>query len=136
MFVTVGTLAAVVHWLMVVALVTWFGWHPALSNVFGWLLAFNISFAGHHRLTFRGHGASATSAGVRFLCISASAFALNEMAYVLLLSWTPLHYDLALAIVLAAVAVITYALSRHWAFPASTEPRSRQPPATRSGLER
>lgn len=131
-FVTVGSLAAVVHWFVVVALVTRSGWHPALANVLGWFVAFHVSFAGHHRLTFSGHGASTLSAAARFLAISASAFLLNEVVYVLLLWWTPLPYQLALAIVLVGGAVMTYAWSRHWAFPASTDRPLGQPPATES----
>lgn len=125
-----GSVAALVHWGVVVALVAWSGWHPAWANVLGWFVAFHVSFLGHHRLTFHGHGASTLRAAARFLGISATAFVLNEGAYVLLLRWTSLRYELALAVVLAGVAVMTYAWSRHWAFPASTDRPLEQPLAT------
>ncbi|MBX3620749.1 MAG: GtrA family protein [Rhizobacter sp.] len=115
-FIAVGCCAAAVHWGVVVLLVSRGGWAPLGANVVGWLCAFGVSFAGHHRLTFRGHGAGLLAAGSRFFLISAAGFAVNEAAYALLLPWAGPRYDLALAAVLAGVAVLTYALSRHWAF--------------------
>lgn len=96
-------------------------WAPLQANVAGWLVALGVSFTGHHRLTFRGHGASMDSAGLRFLCISGGGFLVNEIAYALLLRWTSARYDLLLACVLVGVAAATYVLSRHWAFLRSAE---------------
>jgi putative flippase GtrA len=115
-FIAVGCAAAAVHWLVVVALVGTWGWRPLVANVPGWLVAFSVSFAGHHRLTFRGHGAPVVSSAWRFFVVSAGGFAINEAAYALLLGWSGQRYDLALAVVLIGVAGVTYLLSRHWAF--------------------
>lgn len=115
-FVAVGCAAALVHWLVVVALVSLWHGPPLLANVAGWLTAFTVSFAGHHRLTFGGHGVPIRTSARRFLVVSASGFAINEATYATLLRWSPVRYDLALAIVLVAVAAATYLLSRHWAF--------------------
>lgn len=111
-----GCLAAAVHWGVVVALVDGAHWHPLRANVIGWLVAFTVSFTGHDRLTFRGHGVAPGRAAARFFVVSAGAFGANEAAYALLLHWSGLRYDLALAAVLLAVAVLTYLMSRHWAF--------------------
>ena len=121
-FIAVGCAAAAVHWLVVVALVSHGGWRPLVANVAGWLVAFTVSLAGHHRLTFAGHGAPFWPAAVRFFGVSAFGFAINETAYAWLLRWSGQHYGLALAVVLLAVAGLTYLLSRHWAF-LRTEPR-------------
>jgi putative flippase GtrA len=119
-FVAVGCAAALVHWAVVVALVSRAGWLPLVANLPGWLVAFGFSFAGHQRLTFRGHGASVWSSGMRFFFVSAGGFVVNEAAYAWLLGWSRLRYDLALAAVLIAVAAITYVLSRYWVFVRST----------------
>lgn len=124
-FVLVGSLAAVLHWLVVVGLVRLLGAHPLAANVAGWLSAFGVSFGGHHRLTFRGHGAAAHAAAARFLAVSATAFALNEAAYAVLLRWTSWRYDVVLAAVLVGVAVMTYLLGRHWAFVGNPGPPKR-----------
>jgi putative flippase GtrA len=105
-----------VHWAVVVALVGHGGWRPLLANVVGWLVAFTVSFAGHHRLTFRDRGSPVRDAAARFFIVSAAGFAVNEAAYAILLGWSSLRYDLLLAVVLLAVAVLTYWLSRHWVF--------------------
>lgn len=119
-FVAVGTGAAAVHLATVIALVRWGGWSPLAANVLGWLVAFACSFAGHHRTTFRDANAPVTRAAGRFFAVSALGFAANQGAYVLLLRVSWLRYDVALAIVLVAVAAMTYLLGRRWAFqPAS-----------------
>lgn len=115
-FVIVGCAAAGVHWLVVVLLVSQLRWPPLLANLPAWLTAFVVSFSGHHRLTFRDHQAPLRSSLIRFFGVSALGFAMNQGAYALLLRFSGQRYDVALLIVLAAVAVLTFVLSRHWAF--------------------
>jgi putative flippase GtrA len=115
-FVAVGTAAAAVHLGTVIALVRWGQWSPLAANVVGWLVAFVCSFAGHHRTTFRDANAPVRRAAGRFLLVSALGFAANQSAYVLLLRVSWLRYDVALALVLVAVAAMTYLLGRRWAF--------------------
>nr|WP_042426853.1 GtrA family protein [Comamonas granuli] len=115
-FIVVGSCAAAVHWTVATASVAYAGLPPLRANVMGWLVALAVSFAGHHLLSFRGHGNRLGQAAARFFLISAGGFAVNETAYALLLRWSGLRYDLLLALVLAGVAGLTYVLSRHWAF--------------------
>lgn len=115
-FIAVGCVAAAVHWGVVVWLVGHAGWHPLVANGLGWLIAFGVSFAGHHGLSFRGHGAPPGGCAARFFFVSAGGFAVNEASYALLLSYTGQRFDGLLAAVLVAVAGVTYLLSRHWVF--------------------
>ncbi len=116
LFVAVGACAAAVHWTVVVALVSATGLHPLLANGLGWLVALGVSFSGHHWLSFGGHGAAWWPALLRFAAVSALGFGLNQAAYAVLLHTSAWRYDLLLAAVLLGVALITYALSRHWVF--------------------
>ena len=115
-FIAVGCTAAAVHFGVVVALVEALGLPPLLANVAGWLVAFVVSFCGQWLLTFRGSGAPWRQALRRFFLISLGGFSANEAAYALLLNFSALPYDLLLALVLVAVAVMTYLLSSRWAF--------------------
>ena len=115
-FVAVGCAAAAVHLGVVIALVSGLGQLPLAANIVGWLVAFVVSFTGHWLLTFRAQQAPLWRAARRFFSISAAGFAVNELAYALLLHWSALRYDVVLAIILLAVAVITYLLSSRWAF--------------------
>ncbi|MDH0868037.1 GtrA family protein [Mitsuaria sp. GD03876] len=115
-FVAVGTAAAAVHWAVVTAVVSSRGWPPLAANVLGWLVALTVSFVGHHRMTFRGHGLRWWRTAPRFAAISALGFGVNEAAYAAMLRWSGQPYQLALAIVLVAVAALTYLLSSRWAF--------------------
>lgn len=115
-FVAVGCAAAAVHFGVVVLLVGQAGVPPLLANVLGWLVAFGVSFIGHHRLSFARHGARPVNAAARFFVVSAAGFTVNEVAYGALLRWGGLRYDLGLAVVLVAVAAATYGLGRHWVF--------------------
>src|SRR6188474_2215327 len=85
-FVAVGTAAAAVHFAVVVLLVELRGWRPLVANPLGWLVAFGVSFVGHHRLTFANSGARTGRAAGRFLAVSAMGFAVNEAAYASLLA--------------------------------------------------
>jgi putative flippase GtrA len=115
-FVIVGCAAAAVHWLTVVGLVSGAGWQPLWANGVGWLIAFHVSFAGHHRYTFGDRRGSVVQAGLRFFALSAGGFAINEAAYAVLLRLGVQRYDIALLVVLVGVAVLTYLLGRGWAF--------------------
>ena len=115
-FIVVGTAAAGVHLATVVALVRWGGWSPPVANVVGWLTAFVCSFFGHHFTTFSDAQAPMGRAARRFFAVSALGFVANQAAYVLLLRLSGLRYDLALALVLVGIAILTYLLGRRWAF--------------------
>ena len=115
-FIAVGCTAAAVHWAVVVLVVETKGWPPLAANVLGWLVAFAVSFGGHFRLSFRGHGVPMHISAPRFLAVSATGFVINEAAYALLLRASDQRYELLLAAVLVGVAVFTYWASRHWAF--------------------
>jgi putative flippase GtrA len=110
-----------VHWAVVVALVGHAGWRPLVANVAGWLVAFTVSYGGHHRLTFRRAGAAIGQSAPRFFLVSAAGFAVNEASYALLLSVSGWRYDFVLGVVLVAVAFFTYLVSRHWAFAGRAE---------------
>jgi putative flippase GtrA len=103
------------HWCVAVLSVEHVGLAPAWANVVGWLCAFVLSFAGHWRWTFAGRGAPWHRALARFFALSAFGFAINMLAYALVLRLGALRYDVALAAVLLGVALFTY-LAAHWAF--------------------
>lgn len=121
-FIAVGCVAAAVHWLTAVGLVEGAHWHPLLANVGGWCVAVIVSFSGHHRLSFHGHGTPLVPAMARFLAVSAAGFAVNEAVYAAVLHWSGLAYQVLLAIVLLVLAVMTWLLQRHWVFRGSSVP--------------
>jgi putative flippase GtrA len=113
-FGVVGVAAMAVHWLVVVALVP-VGLAPLIANVVGFGIAFNVSYLGHRYWTFTSDAAHATTLG-RFFAVALGSFIINEALYSLLLRYTHLDYQVALALVLFTVAGLTFVLSRHWAF--------------------
>lgn len=115
-FIVVGASAALVHWLVVVLLVSGAHLTPLVANIFGWLVAFGVSFTGHYQLTFRHQRNGVKEAIWRFFLLSATGFAINETSYAVLLKQTRLPYELLLAMVLVGVAVLTFVASRLWAF--------------------
>ncbi len=115
-FVAVGCTAAATHWAVVRALVETGNGSPLGANVAGWLMAFGVSFWGHHRFTFSAQGARLSSALPRFFGVSLVGFLINEATYAVLLHWGGWRYDLTLAAVLVLVAVGTFIVSRSWAF--------------------
>ncbi len=119
-FGVVGVSAMLVHLGSVALVLVPLGLPPLVANVLAFLLAFQVSHAGHRRFTFRAD-APASQSRLRFFAVASGSFALNELMYAGLLQYTALDYRVALAIVLVAVAMLTFFLARHWAF-ASREP--------------
>ncbi len=115
-FAAVGLSAMAVHLGCVALVLVPLGMPPLLANVIAFLVAFQVSHAGHHRLTFRHHQASAAQSRLRFFAVACGSFAVNELMYAALLRWTELDYRVALFIVLVLVAALTFVSSRTWAF--------------------
>lgn len=113
-FGIVGIAAMAVHWLSVAALVP-LGLAPLIANVVAFCIAFNVSYWGHRSWTF-GSSAGHRTTLWRFFAVALGSFLLNELLYYLLLTYTGLNYQVALAVVLVTVAALTFTLSRQWAF--------------------
>ena len=122
-FITVGCGSAATHWLVVVALVSALHIPPLFANILGWLVAFVVSFTGHYQLTFRHQHAPIWQAARRFFLVSALGFAINETSYAVLLTTTTIRYDILLAVILVAIAAMTFILGRFWAFRGAVQQR-------------
>jgi putative flippase GtrA len=115
-FAVVGVAAMAVHLGSVSLLLVPFGLPPLVANVIGFLLAFQVSHAGHHRLTFAAAEAPPGRSRLRFFLVALGSFVVNELMYAAMLRFTDLDYRAALAIVLVAVAALTFVSARGWAF--------------------
>ena len=96
------------------ALVLLLDMSPLVANVAGFGIAFQVTYFGHRRWTFRAIRRDGDYR--RMLVVSLAAFALNELMYAVLLRTTQLDYRFALALVLVAVAGLTFVGSRVWVF--------------------
>jgi putative flippase GtrA len=114
-FGAVGGAAFLVHF-AVVAVAVPYGLVPLAANVLGFLAAFTVSFVGHARWSFPAEGRPVAPALRRFAAVAVGGFALNETAYAVLLRVTPLDYRVALFLVLAGVAGLSWLAGRYWAF--------------------
>lgn len=114
-FVAVGASAALVHYLVVVALVESMQWPVLLANIMAFLVAFCVSFSGHAYFTFSRSKRSVRESLPRFFITASCAFIVNEMLLYFLLSlgWP---YQISLILVLLLVAAGTYLVSKYWAF--------------------
>ncbi len=117
-FGVVGVSAMLVHLGSVALIMVPLGLSPLLANMLGFLLAFQVSHAGHHRLTFQASSMPVARSRWRFFGVALGSFAVNEILYWALLHFTHLDYRLALAMVLVIVAALTFFLARNWAFAA------------------
>jgi putative flippase GtrA len=115
-FVFVGGLAALTHLTVVVALVSAGIAAPLVANVAGFLVAFWVSYFGQRNWTFRAKNVRHRRGVPLHFAVATGSFLLNEGLFWLLLRFTPLPYPVALVIVLAAVAVVTFVLLRRWVF--------------------
>lgn len=115
-FGIVGTLAAMVHLLMVMLLVEMAWLSPLRANVAGFGVAFLFSYGGQRHFTFQDGDSPHRQALPRYLLVATAGWVLNQALFALLLAFTPLPYPLALGLVLLLVAGLTFLLGRHWVF--------------------
>ena len=115
-FGVVGVTAMLVHLACVSLIFVPLGLHPLVANLIAFLIAFQVSHAGHQRLTFGHQEAPAARSRVRFFGVALMSFFINELMYWALLRFTSLDYRVALAMVLIAVAALTFVIARQWAF--------------------
>lgn len=115
-FLVIGALAALVHYIVAVTLEGGFDVTPAWSNIFGFCVAFPVSYVGHRTLTFADKTKPHHQAFPRFLLVAILGFLANQSLVLLALHFTQLPFWLVLAIVMLLVAVSTYMLSKYWAF--------------------
>ena len=114
-FGSVGVTAMCVHMLSVLVIVP-FGIAPLIANVIGFLIAFQVSYFGHARWTFDVQDPKNIQHKLKFFGVALISFLINELAYSILLKVFEMDYRIALAIVLVSVAILTFFMSRFWAF--------------------
>ena len=115
-FGVVGVSAMLLHFALVTLALVPLGVPPLVANVLGFLGAFQLSYWGHRRFTFEAGHVPHRQALPRFFGVSCLSFCVNEAMYFALLRLTPLDYRVSLAIVLFAVAALTFLLGKLWAF--------------------
>lgn len=114
-FGLVGALAALTHYAVAVSL-EYSGFTPNWANIAGFLLAFPVSYAGHHYLSFAKQKTTHKQALPKFFLVALSSFLANHFLLLSSLYFTHLPFWLVLGVVMVVVAVSTYFLSRDWAF--------------------
>ena len=114
-FGVVGSGAMITHFLLVLWLVP-FGWQPLTANVIAYMVAFQVRYWGHRLESFDAGDLSHRQRLRRFFLVASLGFALNEGLYFVLLRYSAMNYRAALLLVLLAVALLTFILSRNWAF--------------------
>lgn len=135
-FLVVGASAALVHFLVLVSIVSLTTITPTWANVMAFLLAFIVSFFGHFYLTFRqslpsdaqnNHNNKQTTYTfswrrslptlIKWFASSAVGFAANQSLFVLGLSWFGERYYILIWIVVTGIiTVMTFSLGKLWAF--------------------
>jgi putative flippase GtrA len=117
-FGLVGCSACAVHFVVVISLVP-LGMNPLIANIFGFMVAFAVSYFGHTLWTFN-HGKSGRSL-LKFGLVAVLSFIVNEGLFYLLLSFSLMPYEIALLLVLFLLALMTFMLSKFWAFSENTK---------------
>lgn len=131
-FLVVGGMAALVHFLVLVTVVSNTGIAPAWANVMAFLVAFIVSFLGHFYLTFKpaSHATQAIDqrsiepakgrtlkALIKWFASSAAGFIANQSLFVIGLQWFgEAYYMWVWLVVTGIITVMTFALGKLWAF--------------------
>jgi putative flippase GtrA len=119
-FAIVGCVAAVIHLSVVALLVEGLHVRILAANVFGFCVAFLVSFYGHAHWTFPQSAGRRTLARKRFFVVAVTGFIANQSAYASGLDAMgdkgDVWYLPILVAVIFGVAGFTFVLSKVWAF--------------------
>ncbi len=114
-FTLVGGAATLIHMGTGISLIS-LGSPPLAANIWAFCTAFLISFIGHFYFSFKGHGKPMRLAFPRFLAVALLGFGANEFLLFLLVKSDFLPPAVGLFLSTASVAIMTFFLSRAWAF--------------------
>lgn len=100
-----------------------FDLQPLMSNLAAFCVAFGVSFVGHFCWTFhdqtmikKQNSRLPWRALLRFLMVAITGLVLNSLAVFLVVNQLGLPYGYACALMLTAVPLCTFILSKFWAF--------------------
>ena len=131
-FGAVGLAATAVHALAFVALIELAASPPLLANLAAFALAVLVSFGGHRHWTFRsaaGRRPARRAALARFVLVALLGLGLNSLAVYLIADRLELSYWYALAVMVTAVPLIIFVISKHWVFAGGAADELRCDPA-------
>lgn len=114
-FASVGAVVTALHLATVLALVTLSDWSSQSANLTAFLLAFFVSFVGHHRVTFRSTRRYYLSL-MRFTISAFGAYAASAAVLWGLESFTQISVAISVALAAGVIPVITYSAGRWWVF--------------------
>lgn len=114
-FTLVGITAACVHISIVWALITQLGIETLLANLFAFLIAFIVSFAGQYLWTFRSKRYW-KNALIRFFLTSLLGFMVNNIVLIAVLDMEILSDSLTAVLSACVIPLVTYLAGRFWAF--------------------
>ena len=121
-FGLVGIVAAIVHLTTVVFLVEHIALRPLIANIFGYLIAFNVSYFGHRYFTFQCNKPIMQTL-VRFFILASVGFGLNETLFFLFLRYLSHYYPVALILTLTLTPCLTFLIGKLWIFHPAAQPQ-------------
>jgi putative flippase GtrA len=116
-FTLVGLGATALHVLVYAATIELLDLAPLAANALGFAAGVNVSFIGHRRWTFAGGYAENTARSLaRFWVVALMGFALNTGFVHLVTGTLGLHYRWSIPLIAGVTPVVTFTLSKLWAF--------------------
>lgn len=121
-FTVVGGSAAATHFCVAAVLIHFNYFSPLVANVFGFLVAFVVSYAGQAGWTFVDRTSvdsrtlqNRVQSLARFFAVAVLGFCLNELVFYIFLSMG-YHYSVALFVGIFVAAVSGYLFNSLWVF--------------------
>ncbi|RDI40983.1 GtrA family protein [Aquicella lusitana] len=114
-FGIVGLTAAAIHISIVILLVQYEGLEPLAANIFGFAIAFQMSYWGNRLWTFSDAAVLHRVALPKLLLVQIVNFLANESLFYVFLT-LHLPYPIALFLVLTILPVFTFISSKLWVF--------------------
>lgn len=124
-FAVIGLAATAVHVMSALAARQWIDASAMQANLVGYGAAVLVSYIGNARFTF-GRAILAGGQFTRFLVVSLAGLAVTQAVTWLVVHGMGLPFRVALAVVVVVAPIVSFTLSRIWAFAAPRIPPEGQ----------
>ena len=111
----VGVAASVLHFVVAVMVMRVFAAPILLANLFGFILAFSLSYVGHYKWTFQSN-ANHKDSVPKFAITAVMGYLINNVVLIVLISVTGVELSVFILIAIGVAAATVYFISSRWVF--------------------
>ncbi|MBP3967251.1 GtrA family protein [Paenibacillus lignilyticus] len=112
----VGIIGTALHFMLLIALVERFQFHPALASAIGFIVVLAVSYYLNRKWTFSSVGTSGLRSIIKYTVVSVSGLMLNTGIMFVAVEGLHLRYTVGQLLVTVVIPLFNFVLNYYWTF--------------------